>query len=114
MVTKSKLKMALAAEKGTDFGKLHLKKKEKVAKKKNKVKAGGVVNGKAKKVEEEWESVDEEDASGSEDGGAPLGEDGDLSEEEEDVDVPMQVNSPLRDLEISSNNQFADRFRSSR
>ena len=33
MVTKSKLKMALAAEKGVDFKKLALKKKEKVARK---------------------------------------------------------------------------------
>ena len=92
MPTKSKLKMALAAEKQTDFGKMHLKKKEKVANKKNKTKTGGVVNGKkGKKVEEEWESVDDEGASGSEDGGVQLGEDGDSSDEEEDVDAPMQV-----------------------
>lgn len=110
MVTKSKLKMALAAEKQTDFGKMHLKKKEKVANKKNKVKAGGVVNGKkGKQVEEEWESVDEEGASGSDAGGVELEEDGSESEGEEGVDAPMQVNSPSKLQTMGASvNQFAD------
>ena len=83
MVTKSKLKMALAAEKGTDFKRLHLKKKEKVARKVKGKKGGGegeVVNGNGdangKKAEEEWEDVEDEDEveeSGSEEEvGAPM------------------------------------------
>ena len=86
MVTKSKLKMALAAEKGVDFKKLHLKKKEKAARKGKAKKIGGEVqpvNG--KKVEEEWEDVEEED----EDEGAELDEANSGSEEE--VDGPMKV-----------------------
>lgn len=86
MVTKSKLKMALAAEKGVDFKKLHLKKKEKAARKGKAKKNGGevqLVNG--KKVEEEWEDVEEED----EEEGSEL--DGDDSGSEEEVDGPMKV-----------------------
>ena len=91
MVTKSKLKMALAAEKGTDFKRLHLKKKEKVARKVKGKKGGGegqVINGNGdangKKGEEEWEDVEEE----------VEGEDGSGSEEEEEVDGPMKVCFP--------------------
>lgn len=64
MVTKSKLKMALAAEKGTDFKKLNLHKKEKLANKKKAAK--GVVAG--KKNDEEWEDVEEEREDVIEDG----------------------------------------------
>jgi rRNA-processing protein EBP2 len=86
MVTKSKLKMALAAEKGVDFKKLHLKKKEKAARKGKAKKNGGEaqpLNG--KKVEEEWEDVEEED----EDEGSEL--DGEDSGSEVEVDGPMKV-----------------------
>jgi rRNA-processing protein EBP2 len=79
MVTKSKLKMALAADKGVDFKKLHLKKKEKIARKGKAKKHGGEAeptNG--KKVEEEWENVEEE----SDDEVAELDEDESGSEEE--------------------------------
>jgi len=75
MVTKSKLKMALAAEKGTDFKRLHLKKKEKVARKVKGKKGGG--EGQVINVKEEVE-----------------GEDGSGSEEEEEVDGPMKVCFP--------------------
>lgn len=89
MVTKSKLKMALAADKGVDFKKLHLKKKEKVARKGKAKKHGGEegepANG--KKVEEEWEDVEDED----EKEGIELNEDESGSEEE--VDGPMKVYS---------------------
>lgn len=53
MVTKSKLKMALSAEKGTDFKKLALKKKEKLARKKNVEKAQRNEEG-----EDEWEDLE--------------------------------------------------------
>jgi len=89
MVTKSKLKMALAADKGVDYKKLHLKKKEKIAKKGKEKKHGGEVeptNG--KKVEEEWEDVEEE----SDDEGVELDElDEQESGSEEEVDGPMKV-----------------------
>jgi rRNA-processing protein EBP2 len=78
--------MALAAEKGVDFKKLHLKKKEKAARKGKAKKNGGEVqplNG--KKVEEEWEDVEEED----EDEGVEL--EGEDSGSEEEVDGPMKV-----------------------
>jgi rRNA-processing protein EBP2 len=70
MVTKSKLKMALAADKGVDYKKLHLKKKEKIARK-----------GKAKKRGGEEEESDDE--------GVELDEEESGSEEE--VDGPMKV-----------------------
>jgi hypothetical protein len=86
MVTKSKLKMALAAEKGVDFGKLHLKKKEKAARKGKAKKVGGEVQPViGKKVEEEWEDVEEEDETE----GDELDEENSGSEEE--VDGPMKV-----------------------
>ncbi|KAE9373689.1 Ebp2-domain-containing protein [Stipitochalara longipes BDJ] len=87
MVTKSKLKMALAADKGTDFKRLHLKKKDKIARKSKAKKNGGDVvstNGNGKKVEEEWEDVEEED-----DEEVELDEDESGSEEE--VDGPMKI-----------------------
>ena len=90
MVTKSKLKMALAAEKGTDFGKMHLKKKEKFANKKNQKKGGAGKSEKSpgKKGEEDWEDV--EGAEDSEDGEAGAeGEDGSGSEDE--AGAPMKV-----------------------
>ncbi len=73
MVTKSKLKMALQAEKGVDFKKLKQKKLAKKAKK----------DVKSKKPAEEWEDVEE-----SEDG-----EDGGVELEGEDSgdDLPAQV-----------------------
>ena len=77
MVTKSKLKMALAADKGTDFKKLHLKKKEKSARKK----VGKVLGeGNGKKTEEEWEDVEDEEEDELEESGR-----------EDDVDGPMKV-----------------------
>lgn len=91
MVTKSKLKMALAAEKGIDFGKLHLKKREKAAKKKNATRggAGKEETSKGKEVEEDWESVDE--STDSLLGQDRLGEDDSASGSEDDADVPMKV-----------------------
>jgi rRNA-processing protein EBP2 len=59
MPNKSKLKMALAAEKGTDFNKLKLHKKEKLANKKKAVK-GTVEKSNRKKTEDEWEDMEEE------------------------------------------------------
>jgi rRNA-processing protein EBP2 len=86
MVTKSKLKMALAADKGVDYKKLHLKKKEKIARKgKAKKHSGEVEPTNSKKVEEEWEDVEEE----SDDEGVELDEEESGSEEE--VDGPMKV-----------------------
>jgi rRNA-processing protein EBP2 len=64
MVTKSKLKMALVAEKGVDFKKLKQKKLSKKAKK----------EVKSKKPADEWEDVEE--SEDGEDGGVELeGED---------------------------------------
>ncbi|PQE07359.1 hypothetical protein CJF32_00005253 [Rutstroemia sp. NJR-2017a WRK4] len=76
MVTKSKLKMALAAEKGTDFKKLHQKKQQKAARK-DKVSKGGDAE---KVLEKEWEDVEE----GSED----------EDEEEEGSDDEEEENGP--------------------
>jgi rRNA-processing protein EBP2 len=81
MVTKSKLKMALAGEKGVDFKKQHQKKVQKAAKKEKMKKEG---KKKGKKTEDDWEDVPEEsDGEDSEDGGAALdGEEGESEEEE--------------------------------
>jgi rRNA-processing protein EBP2 len=97
MPTKSKLKMALAADRGVDFGKIHLKKKEKAARKSKSKKGGDEKVSIGKKAEEEWEDVHEE----SEDGGAELNEDGSGSEDE--VDHPMQVCSLTCMLKFLSN-----------
>jgi rRNA-processing protein EBP2 len=87
MVTKSKLKMALAADKGIDFKKLHLKKKEKEARKAKSQKGGEKPKSKGKNTEEDWEDVDEE----SEDGGVELSGEESASEEEGEETGPMQV-----------------------
>ncbi|CAG8952732.1 hypothetical protein HYFRA_00008976 [Hymenoscyphus fraxineus] len=87
MVTKGKLKMALAHDKGTDYKQLNLKKKEKLARKKSK--KGGEKS--AKKTDEEWEDVDEVDEEKDDDdpeketAGEEVG-----SDEEEDA-APMQI-----------------------
>jgi rRNA-processing protein EBP2 len=73
MVTKSKLKMALQAEKGVDFKKLKQKKLVKKAKK--------VV--KSKKATDDWEDVEE--SEGGKDGGM------ELEEEDSGDDRPAQV-----------------------
>ena len=87
MVTKSKLKMALAVDKGVDFKKLKQKKKQKAAIKEKSKKS----EGKGKKVEEEWEDVDEESESDIDNGGVELsGEEGESGSEEEVIE-PMQV-----------------------
>ncbi|PVH90010.1 Ebp2-domain-containing protein [Cadophora sp. DSE1049] len=81
--TKSKLKMALAADKGVDFGKQHLKKKQKLANKLNKEKSSK--KGGEKPAEEDWEDVEE----------AKENDDAELSEEEsgsdEEVEEPMKI-----------------------
>ncbi|RFU34961.1 hypothetical protein B7463_g1396, partial [Scytalidium lignicola] len=78
--------MALAADKGIDFGKLKLKKKEKAVKK---------AKGK-KGTKQEWEDLDEEGEKGSsDDGGVKLTKDDEEKEEEssdeEEADGPMLV-----------------------
>lgn len=79
MVTKSKLKMALVAEKDVDFKKLNLKKKEKAARKKKAQKGGDKPESNGK-VEEDWEDVER----GVEDSGS--------DEDEEGTEAaPMQV-----------------------
>jgi len=82
MVTKGKLKMALVAEKGTDFKKLNQKKQQKAARKEKSTKGAG------KRGDEDWESMD--GVSGNEDGGVTLEDDGDSGSEDE-VEEPMQV-----------------------
>lgn len=85
MVSKSKLKMALAAEKGVDFGKLHLKKKEKAARKGKAQKSGAEKQPNGKQAEEEWEDVEDNNM----DGGANMSEGESASEVE--ADEPMKV-----------------------
>ncbi|KAJ3544121.1 hypothetical protein NM208_g3220 [Fusarium decemcellulare] len=82
MVTKSKLKMALAAEKGTDFKKLKLKRKQKEAEKRNKAAGRGAPE------EEESSADDDEDI---EDGGAEIDEDEDDEEETKGVRIHSQL-----------------------
>lgn len=86
MVTKSKLKMALAGEKGVDFKKLHQKKVQRAARRE---KAQKDDEGKGKMIEEEWEDVPERNDNGDdEDGGAALENE---EEESADEDEGMQV-----------------------
>lgn len=93
MPTKSKLKMALAAEKGTDFGKQHLKKVEKLANKTNKAKAarkGGEKKTNGKAIEEEWEDLDEDNENAGPE----------LSDEEGDSDVDMEAPAKVQLREL--------------
>ncbi|KAJ5050482.1 uncharacterized protein L3040_002363 [Drepanopeziza brunnea f. sp. 'multigermtubi'] len=85
MPTKSKLKMALAAEKGIDFGKQHLKKKEKAANKLNKEKMAKKKQSNGKSTEEDWEDVEEE----GENGGAESSDEESGSDDE--VEAPMKI-----------------------
>lgn len=98
--TKSKLKMALAADKGVDYGKQHLKKKEKLANKLNKEKSAK--KGGEKPAEEDWEDVEEEKANGDEE----------LSEEEsgsdEEIEEPMKVSLAYAPRRIASNSNQID------
>lgn len=84
MVTKSKLKMALVAEKGVDFKKANQKKQQKAARKEKSKKA---VNGEPKKAEEDWEDID----SAKDDGGLEVDEEEGESGSDEEVEAPMQV-----------------------
>ncbi|KAK9774201.1 putative rRNA-processing protein EBP2 [Seiridium cardinale] len=90
MVTKSKLKMALAAEKGVDFQKQHQKKAAKEAAKKKGPKPR--TNGGAKSTQNgddpDWESADDDE----DEGGAPVSDD----DESDDEEVPGQ-SIPLND-----------------
>jgi rRNA-processing protein EBP2 len=104
MVTKSKLKMALAAEKGVNFKKLHQKKKQKAATKEKSKKS----EKKGKKVEEEWEDVDEASDSDIEDGGVVLDGEGSDIESEEDVVEPMQVCCSVFPVELGCSNKTPD------
>ncbi|KAI1864225.1 hypothetical protein JX265_008596 [Neoarthrinium moseri] len=80
MVNKGRLKMALAAEKGVDFQKLHQKKVAKQAQKKKVQKPAA--NGGA----EDEDNLDEDE----DEGGAPVSDDDDNSEdEEEESDIEM-------------------------
>ncbi|KAF4634857.1 hypothetical protein G7Y89_g3235 [Cudoniella acicularis] len=93
MVTKSKLKMALAADKGVDFKKLALKKKEKVAKKSKSKKGGDQPKANGKKVEDGWEDVEEESDAGEEakEAAELIEDESGSDEEEEGVDKPMEI-----------------------
>lgn len=84
MVTKSKLKMALAADKKVDFSKLHQKKQAKLARKGKAVK-GDEKSSKKGKVEQEWEDVEEKsgDEEEEEEEDDEEGDSGDEEEEEE-------------------------------
>ncbi|KAH7033241.1 eukaryotic rRNA processing protein EBP2-domain-containing protein [Microdochium trichocladiopsis] len=79
MVTKSRLKMALAAERGVDFKKFHDKKQRKEAEKKKQVKGKSQPAGEDQD-DEEWED-DEEDV---EEGGALVEDDDDDDDDDED------------------------------
>lgn len=69
---KSKLKMALVAERQTDFKALNLKKKEKLSRKVKATKVGKAAEGEDEVEDEEWEDEDEdggeEEGSGEEGG----------------------------------------------
>ncbi|TVY84370.1 rRNA-processing protein EBP2 [Lachnellula suecica] len=87
MVTKSKLKMALSAEKEVDYKKLNLKKKEKAARKAKAQKGGDKSKPNENIAEEGWEDVDNEGkAIVAEESG-----DGSGSDEEAEETAPMQI-----------------------
>ncbi|KAK8041299.1 rRNA processing protein [Apiospora phragmitis] len=89
MVTKSRLKMALAHEKGVDFKKLHQKKVAKQASKKKQKKSGGAAED---SEGEEWED-DEEEVKG----GAPIDDDEDDDDSEDDDEEERDVAAYLDD-----------------
>ncbi|APA11312.1 hypothetical protein SS1G_11556 [Sclerotinia sclerotiorum 1980 UF-70] len=91
MVTKSKLKMALAADKKVDFSKLHQKKQAKLARKGKAVK-GDEKSSKKGKVEQEWEDVEEKSGDEEEEEEEDDEEgDSDDDEEEEEGNGPTEI-----------------------
>lgn len=102
MAPKSKLKMALAAEKGVDYSKQSLKKAQKQAAKQKRAKTGGVQDSNGQKStgkkskkgeveEEDWEDVSGEEGEQSLAVGEDLEEEGGLTEDEEDIVDGPQV-----------------------
>ncbi|PBP21404.1 rRNA processing protein Ebp2 [Diplocarpon rosae] len=85
--------MAIAAEKGVDFGKIHLKKKEKLANKSNKEKSakkgGDEKQGNGKPVEEDWEDVEQEAENGN------IEESGEESDSDEEAEASMKASLAL-------------------
>ncbi|TGO49870.1 hypothetical protein BCON_0197g00020 [Botryotinia convoluta] len=88
MVTKSKLKMALAADKKIDFQKQHQKKQAKLARKGKPAKVEEKSSKKGK-VEQEWEDI-EEGSDDEEDEDAEAGDSED-DEEEEEGNGPTEI-----------------------
>ncbi|KAI2629131.1 Ebp2-domain-containing protein [Hypomontagnella submonticulosa] len=100
---KSKLKVALAAEKGVDFQKLAQKKKHKERSKKRQGKSGGA--SKAKTVEDgdsDWEGVDEEDEDEVE-GGVSI-----IDDEAEEDDDDEEDEEGLMDLAAMDDSDSSD------
>ncbi|RDW88572.1 hypothetical protein BP6252_00604 [Coleophoma cylindrospora] len=79
MVNKSKLKMALVAEKGVDFKKLNQKKQQKLARKEKKGKSA---------AEGEWEDVE---AEGEEDDGESADEEEVQDESDDEAEQPKEI-----------------------
>ncbi|KAF5723059.1 rRNA processing EBP2 [Fusarium mundagurra] len=97
MVTKSKLKMALAAEKGIDFKKLKLLKKQKEAEKRNAAARGADKDDEKKKtieIEAEFEDDDEED------------EEEDDAEDDEEEEEPQVCCEPFALENLTNSGQY--------
>ncbi|KAH6892003.1 eukaryotic rRNA processing protein EBP2-domain-containing protein [Thelonectria olida] len=92
MVTKSKLKMALAAEKGTDFKKLKLKRKQKeAARQGKKAGRGAVVEKSSDDEDDEVDAVEEEVADDAED---------DDEEEDQQIDLDALNDSDSSESDV--------------
>ncbi|KAI5859490.1 Ebp2-domain-containing protein [Durotheca rogersii] len=109
---KSKLKLALAAEKRVDFKKLKQKKKHKERVKKRQereAKNGGVPGDRdSEDDDDDWEGVDEEDEDDVE-GGAPIGEDNEEDEDEgDDEDDEGVEGNGFLDLEALDESDSSD------
>ncbi|KAL4728406.1 rRNA-processing protein EBP2 [Fusarium chlamydosporum] len=103
MVTKSKLKMALAAEKGTDFKKLKLLKKQKEAEKRNAAARGTADKDEEKKtiqIEADFEDEDEEDDDDDEEEEAQYDLEGINDSDDSDSSIELEekiIRKPKRD-----------------
>ncbi|KAK7403944.1 rRNA-processing protein EBP2 [Neonectria punicea] len=90
MAPKSKLKLALAAEKGLDVKKLKLKRKQKAAARQNRKAGGAAEDSSAEENEDEVEGVEAEDAEA------------DAAEDEDEEDEDMQIDlDALNDSDTS-------------
>ncbi|WAO93666.1 Hypothetical protein NCS54_01122000 [Fusarium falciforme] len=102
MVTKGKLKMALAAEKGTDFKKLKLKRKQKEAEKRNKAARRGAAEESDEEEEVENEVAEDDDDEDEEDEQVQYNLEGIDDSDDSDSSIELEEKIPRKSKKNAS------------